>query len=295
MSNFILSCCSTADLTQEHFDQREIKCIYSHYALDGKEYADDLGKSMDFHEFYQAMANGADTKTSQINAEEFIEYFTPYLEEGKDILHVALSSGISGVYNSAVIAQGELAERYPDRKIYVVDSLTASAGYGLLMDKLADLRDEGKSIDEIHTWVETNKLQLHAWFFSTDLTFFVKGGRVSKTSGFVGTLLDICPLLNVSFEGKLIPRAKIRTKKKVIQAIVKKMEEHAKDGYDYMGKCYITQSDCFEDARAVADLVEENFPKLNGKVLINYIGTTIGSHTGPGTVALFFWGDERVD
>lgn len=295
MSNFILSCCSTADLTQEHFDQREIKCIYSHYSLDGKEYADDLGKSMDFHEFYQAMTNGADTKTSQINAEEFIAYFTPYLEEGKDVLHVALSSGISGVYNSAVIAKEELSEKYPDRKIYVVDSLTASAGYGLLMDKLADLRDEGKSIDEIHAWVEENKLQLHAWFFSTDLTFFVKGGRVSKTSGFVGTLLNICPLLNVSFEGKLIPREKIRTKKKVIQAIVKKMEEHVKDGYDYTGKCYITQSDCFEDARAVADLIEEKFPKLNGKVVINYIGTTIGSHTGPGTVALFFWGDERVD
>lgn len=295
MSDFILSCCSTADLTQEHFDEREIKYIYSHYALDGKEYPDDLGKSMDFHEFYQAMAGGADTKTSQINAEEFIEYFTPYLEEGKDILHVALSSGISGVYNSAVIAKEELSEKYPDRKIYIVDSLTASAGYGLLMDKLADLRDEGKSIDEIHAWVENNKLQLHAWFFSTDLTFFVKGGRVSKTSGFVGTLLDICPLLNVSFEGKLIPRAKIRTKKKVIQAIVKKMEEHARDGYDYTGKCYITQSDCVEDARAVADLVEEKFPKLNGKVVINYIGTTIGSHTGPGTVALFFWGDERVD
>lgn len=295
MSNFIMSCCSTADLTQEHFDQREIKCIYSHYALDGKEYLDDLGKSMDFHEFYQAMTNGADTKTSQINAEEFIEFFTPYLEQGKDILHVSLSSGISGVYNSAVIAKEELSEKYPNRKIYVVDSLTASAGYGLFMDKLADLKDEGKSIDEIYSWAEENKLQLHAWFFSTDLTFFVKGGRVSKTSGFVGTLLNICPLLNVSFEGKLIPREKIRTKKKVIQAIVKKMEEHARDGYDYAGKCYITQSDCFEDARAVADLVEEKFPKLNGKVLINYIGTTIGSHTGPGTVALFFWGDERVD
>lgn len=295
MSSYILSCCSTADLTREHFETRDIKHIYSHYALDGKEYPDDLGLSMDFHDFYQAMVNGADTKTSQINSEEFIEYFTPYLEEGKDILHVALSSGISGVYNSAVIAANELAEKYPERKIYVVDSVTASGGYGLLMDKLADLRDEGKSIDEVHDWVEENKLELHAWFFSTDLTFFVKGGRVSKTSGFVGGLLNICPLLNVSFEGKLIPREKIRTKKKVIQAIVKKMEEHAKDGQDYNGKCYITQSDCFEDAREVADLVEEKFPKLNGKVVINYIGTTIGSHTGPGTVALFFWGDKRVD
>ena len=167
MSDFVLSCCSTADLTREHFETRDIKYIYSHYALDGKEYPDDLGLSMDFHDFYQAMVNGADTKTSQINSEEFIEYFTPYLEEGKDILHVALSSGISGVYNSAVIAANELAEKYPERKIYVVDSVTASGGYGLLMDKLADLRDEGKSIDKVRDWVEENKLQLHAWFFST--------------------------------------------------------------------------------------------------------------------------------
>lgn len=295
MSNFVLSCCSTADLTQEHFDRRGISYACFHYTLNGKEYADDLGKSMDLHEFYRAMAGGADTRTSQINAEEFVEYFTPFLEEGKDILHVTLSSGISGVYNSAAVAREELSEKYPDRKIYLLDSLAASSGYGLLMDRLADLRDEGKTIEEVYAWAEKNRLRLHSWFFSTDLTFYVKGGRVSKTSGFVGTLLDICPLLNVSNEGKLIPRAKIRTKKKVIQAIVKKMEEHVKDGYDYSGKCYISQSDCIEDARAVAALVEEKFPKLNGKVEINYVGTTIGSHTGPGTVALFFWGDERVD
>ena len=151
------------------------------------------------------------------------------------------------------------------------------------------------SLEEIYNWTNENKLKLHHWFFSSDLTFFVKGGRVSKTSGWVGTMLNICPLLNVNNEGKLIPRYKIRTKKKVIKAIVDKMEEHAEGGLDYSGKCYISQSDCYEDAREVADLIEARFPKLNGKVEINYIGTTIGSHTGPGTVALFFWGDERVE
>ena len=293
MSSYILSCCSTADLTEEHFLERDIKFVCFHFELDGKQYLDDLGKSIPYDKFYKAMADGADTKTSQINVEEFVEYFTPFLEEGKDILHVTLSSGISGVYNSACIAKTILDEKYPDRKIYIVDSLAASSGYGLLMDKLADLRDEGKTIEQVRDWAEENKLELHHWFFTSDLTFFIKGGRVSKTAGVVGTLLNICPLLNVSNEGKLIPRAKIRSKKKVIDAIVEKMVENALGGTDYNGKCYISQSACYDDARAVADKVEAKFPKLNGKVEIYSIGTTIGAHTGPGTVALFFWGKKR--
>lgn len=295
MNNYVLSCCSTADLTNEHFADRNIHYICFHFELDGKQYPDDLGKSISFTDFYQAMTDGADTKTSQINTEEFMEYFEPFLKEGKDILHLTLSSGISGVYNSACIAKNELAEKYPDRKIYVIDSLAAASGYGLLMDKLADLRDEGMDIDSLAEWTKGHLLNLHHWFFSSDLTFFVKGGRVSKTSGFVGNMLNICPLLNVSFEGKLIPRYKIRTKKKVIRAIADKMIEHAENGTEYNGKCYISHSACYEDARAVADIIEESFPKLNGKVEIYSIGTVIGSHTGPGTVALFFWGDERVN
>ena len=174
-----------------------------------------------------------------------------------------------------------------------MDSLGASSGYGLLMDRLADLRDEGKTIDEVYEWALAHRLNLHHWFFSTDLTFYIKGGRISKTAGFVGGMLNICPLLNMDSQGRLIPRYKIRTKKKVIRAIVDKMEECAQDGTGYSGKCYMSHSACYEDARAVADLVEERFPNLDGKVEINDIGTTIGSHTGPGTVALFFWGEER--
>ncbi|MBR5596867.1 MAG: DegV family protein [Lachnospiraceae bacterium] len=293
MNDYVLSCCSTADLKKEHFNKRDINYICFHYELDGKDYRDDLGESMSFEDFYRAMSEGADTKTSQINAEEYEEYFEKFLKEGKDILHVTLSSGISGSLNSAMIAKSMLEEKYPDRKLYIVDSLNASSGFGLLVDKLADLRDAGKSIDEVYTWVEENKLNAHAWFFSTDLTFFVKGGRISKTSGFVGGILNICPLLNVDNEGKLIPRQKIRTKKKVMEAIVEQMELHAQDGTDYSGKCYISHSACLEDAKAVAEKIESRFPKLNGKVEINDVGTTIGSHTGPGTVALFFWGGNR--
>lgn len=293
MKDYIISCCSTADLTEEHFRERGIHYICFHYELNGKEYQDDCGKSMDFETFYKAMDEGADTKTSQVNVEEFMSYFEGFLKEGKDILHLCLSSGISGVINSALAAQKELAEKYPERKIYVVDSLGASSGYGLLMDQLADLRDEGMSIEELAAWAEEHKLEMNHWFFSTDLKFYIKGGRISKTAGFVGGMLGICPLLNMDDAGRLIPRAKIRSKRKVIQAIVDKMEECAKDGLDYSGKCYISQSACMEDAKAVASLVEQRFPKLSGKVEINYVGTTIGSHTGPGTVALFFWGKKR--
>ena len=250
---------------------------------------------MPFDRFYDAMTGGADTRTSQINVEEYSTYFEPFLQEGKDILHLSLSSGISGSINSAMVARDTLLERYPDRKIYIVDSLAASSGYGLLMDRLADLRDAGQSLEEVHAWALANRLKLNHWFFSTDLTFYIKGGRISRASGFIGGMLSICPLLNVNHLGQLIPRYKIRTKRKVIQAVVDKMEECIEEGRAYSGKCYISNSACGEDARAVADLIEERFPHLDGRVLINSIGTTIGSHTGPGTVAVFFWGRERVD
>ena len=295
MSDYILSCCSTADLSKEHFDAREIEYVCFHYFLNGEERLDDLGQSIPFDEFYKLMAEGAETKTAQVNVAEYIDHFRPYLDEGKDILHVTLSSGISGTVNSARTAAEMLKAEYPDRKIYIVDSLGASSGYGLIMDTLADMRDEGKSIDELHDWIEANKLRLHHWFFSTDLTFYVKGGRITKAAGFFGTMLSICPLLNMDDGGHLIPRDKIRTKNRVIKEIVERMKEHAQDGLDYSGKCFISMSACLDDAQAVAALVEESFPKLNGKVVINNIGTTIGSHTGPGTVALFFWGDERKE
>ncbi len=292
---FVLSCCSTADLPHEHFEARDIHYCCFHFFLDGKEYSDDLGRSIPFDEFYSAMAAGADTRTSQINTDEFIAYFTPFLEQGNDIIHVSLSSGISGVSNSATLAARELEAKFPERKVYIVDSLGASSGYGLIMDRLADLRDEGKSAEEVYAWAMENRLKLHHWFLSTDLTFYIKGGRISKAAGWFGTVLNICPLLNMDNLGRLIPRYKIRGKKKVLNAIVDKMEEHAEDGLDYSGKCYISNSACYDDARYVADQVEARFKNLNGRVEINSVGTTIGSHTGPGTVALFFWGDERTE
>lgn len=296
MNKYILSCCSTFDLSKEHFEKRNINYVCFHYSINGKQYSDDLGVTMPFDVFYNTIKDkNSELKTSQVNADEFIKYFTPFLEKGMDILHLCISSGISGVYNSATIAQKELSEKFPDRKIYIVDSLGGSSGSGLLIDKLADLRDEGMDIDELREWAEENKLNVHHWFFSSDLTFFIRGGRISKAAGFIGTALKICPVMNVSESGKLAPRTKVRTKSKAISEVLNRMIEHAKDGLDYSGKCYISNSACYEDAKQLADAIEATFPKLNGKVLINSIGTTIGSHTGPGTVALFFWGDKRRD
>ena len=295
MADYIISCCSAADISKEHMEARDIKYTCFHYELDGKEYVDDLGQSMSLPEFYKAMENGAMTKTSQINQDQYMKHFRQFLEEGKDVLHCTLSSGISGTINSARLAKEALEEEYPDRKIYVIDSLAASSGFGLLMDKLADLRDSGMDIDTLAAWTEEHKLEVNHWFFSSDLTFFIRGGRVSKTAGFIGGVLNICPFLNVSYKGELIVREKIRTKKKAIKEMLVKMQELCKDGADYSEKVYVSHSACYEDARAVADLIEAAFPKMNGKVEIDDIGTTIGSHTGPGTVTLFFWGKKRED
>ena len=295
MSDYILSCCSTADLTEEQFKEKNLNYICFTFQLDGKQYVDDLGKSFPFDEFYKKVGDGADVKTSQVNAQQFEEYFEKFLKDGKDILHLCLSSGISGVLNSAYTAAETLKEKYPDRKIYVIDSLAASSGYGLLMDILSDMKKNGMSIDELYEWAEKNKLKINHWFFTSDLTCFIRGGRVSKTAGFVGKLLNICPLLNVNYEGKLIPREKIRGKKAVIEAMLNKMIENADESLNYSGKCYLSCSACFEDARELADKIEEKFTKLDGKVIINSIGTVIGCHTGPGTVALFFVGKERKD
>ena len=230
---------------------------------------------------------------SQVNAEECIQLCEQYLKEGKDLLHVSLSSGISGEINSANIAKEELSDKYPDRKIYVVDSLLASSGYGMFMDYLDDLRQEGKTIDEIYAWAEEHKYNVQSWFYVSDLTWLKKGGRVSASAAMLGTILNICPLMNVDYQGHLIPRKKVRTKNKVMEELVNKMEEHAENGRNYDGKCYICNSDCIEDARKVASMVEERFPALKGKVEIDSIGTVIGAHTGPGTVGLFFVGDRR--
>lgn len=295
MGKFILTCCSTADMSRDYFIQRQIPYVCFHYTMDGVTYSDDLGESISFEEFYDRIAKGAMPITSQVNVDEYCRFFEQFLKEGKDVLHLTLSSGISGTYNSACVAREEMQLKYPDRTIEVVDSLGASSGYGLLVDAVADLRDKGVSLEEAKKWAEENRLFVHHWFFSTDLTSFKRGGRISATSAMLGTVLNICPLMNINESGRLVPVQKIRTKKKAIQEIVRMMELHASGGLYYNGKCFISNSACESDAREVAAQIEQRFLKLSGPVVINSVGTVIGSHTGPGTVALFFFGDKRSE
>ncbi len=293
MPAFTLTCCSTADRPKSFFDKREIPYACFHWSEGGVDHLDDLYQSITPEEFYGAIKAGAEPTTSQVSVGEFVALWEPVAAGGSDVLHVSLSSGLSGAYNAATLAASQVEAAHPGRRVLVVDSLGASSGYGMLVEYLADLRDAGASLDEAHAWALAHRLNVHHWFFSTDLTSYVRGGRVSRVSGFVGTALRICPVLDMNDEGRLIPRDKIRTKAKAERDVVARMGEHAEGGLAYAGKCSISQGACREDAERVRDLVEERFRALRGKVTISDIGTVIGSHTGPGTVALFFMGDTR--
>lgn len=295
MEKYIISCCSAADLSKKHFDKRRIHYLCFPFRLDEQDYLDDLGESIYPEELYRRMLAGEKATTDPIATDTYKAFFEKHLKEGKDILHVSLSSGLSATYQNACEARDVLLPRYPERKIYIVDSLCASAGYGLLVDTLADLRDTGMMVDELFRWAEEKKTRLHHWFFSSDLSFYITGGRISRAVGIAGTVMGICPLLYMNRKGCLTPYENVHTKKTVIKKLVDQMAQHAMNGLDYAGKCYLCHSVCMEDARSVAALVEKTFVNLNGKVQIFPIGVTIGSHTGPGTVALFFFGNERTD
>lgn len=295
MNDYVLTASSTADLPAEQFEKINVPYNPFFYNIDGTVYADDLGKTISSKDFYQLIKDGKQPTTSQPNFDDFYNFFKPFLEEGKDVIHLNLSSGISGAINSANAAAQELAAEFPDRKIKVIDSLAASSGYGLLVDEAAKKRDEGLDYDELVEWVEDNKNKLHHWFFSTDLTSYKRGGRISPAAATFGSLLNICPVLNVNDKGQLIPRKKPRGKKAAMKKIIDEMKKHARDGKNYNGKVYMSQSDFREDAEEMAKMIKKEFPNIDGEVQINDIGTVIGSHTGPGTIAVFFWGDEREE
>ena len=294
MAEYILSCCSPVDVPPEYLDSRDIKYVYFNFEVGGQQLRDDFGKTVPPRELYKRMLAGESAMTSQVSIGQYIDYWEPFLKEGKDLVHVCLSSGISGTYWSACSAQAELLDRYPERTLRVVDSLCASAGYGLLVDAMADKRDEGLTANELADWAEAERVKVQHWFFTTDLTFFIRGGRVSKVAGTAAGLLSICPLLRVAPDGSLQQMEKVRTKRKVIARQVEKMEQLAQDGTDYRGKVFLSNSDCIDDANAVVALINEKFPNIDGPVRVSDIGSTIGVHTGPGTVALFFWGVPRT-
>ena len=292
--SYIVSCCSSTDMSKEHYEEANIKCIGFHYVLGGKSYVDDLWQTMKPKEFYDHIRALEDTSTSQVSVGEYVDYFTELLKTGDDVLHICLSSGISNTVQSAVTAADMLKKDFSDQRIFVVDSLCASSGSGLFVDLVAKKRDAGEPIEDVYNWALEHRHDVQHWFCSTDLSYFIKGGRVSKVSGVIGGIFQICPLMNVSPSGKLVVISKVRTKKKVLEALVDKMVEHAFDGTNYSGPCYISHSDCIEDAQYVRSLVLKKFKNIK-EIPIYYIGTTIGCHTGCGTTALYFLGHDRED
>jgi len=295
MSDYILSTCSVVDIPKSYLDDRDIKYLYFHFTLDGKDYPDDFGQTVSYKDFYNRIREGAMPTTSQVNVDEYISFFEPFLEQGLDILHLSFSSGLSGSVNSAKLACAEMSKKYPGRKIYVVDSLSASSGFGMLVDAAYEQKQSGMDITQLYKWVEDNKLNVNHWVRADDLYHLKRGGRVSGASAVIGSMLKIKPIIDMNFEGRLIPRDKAAGRKKSLNAIVEKMAERAENRLDYSGKVFICHSDKIEDAQYVADRVKKTFPKMQGEIMINSIGTVIGSHTGVGTVALFFFGDKRIN
>ena len=281
---------STADLTPELIEELDIQVIPLCYIIDGKTYHNiPGGGEMSEPEFYAKLRAGGTSTTTQVNSEEFLQVFTPLLESGKDVLYIAFSSGLSGTCQSALLARNELKERFPERKLEVVDSLCASMGEGLLVYHAATLRQEGKSLEEVAAWLKANTLRLCHWFTVDDLNHLKRGGRVSTAAALVGTVLGIKPVLHVDDEGHLIPVTKVRGRKQSLDALVKRMEETVENPEEQT--VFISHGDCLEDARYVEEQIRE---KLGVKdVKVGYIGPVIGAHSGPGTVALFFLGKQR--
>lgn len=290
MKNFIITTDTTSDLPADYVRKHQLGMMSLTYTINDRTYT--WENPLPVNEFYDYMRAGSLPTTSQVNPEEAKALFESILTaQDTDILHIAFSSGLSGSYNSARIAAAELMEIYPNRRILVVDSLCASLGEGLLVHKAVTLREQGSSIEETAAWLEENKLHLAHMFTVDDLYHLYRGGRVSKTAAVVGSMINIKPILHVDNEGHLVPLSKVRGRKKSLIALVDAMEKQIGSWSDKNDLIFISHGDCIDDAQFVADLVQKRFGY--NSFLINHVGPTIGAHTGPGVVALFFMGDCR--
>ena len=289
MSEYVITTDNNSDLPEKYFKDHGVGCMYLSYSMDGKNYTHE--NFLPEHEFYEAMRNGSMPTTAQVNPENAKTLLEPYLKEGKDILHIAFSSGLSGTYNSRRIAAEELMEEYPDRKIIVVDSLSASLGQGLLVWLAQQKKELGQTLEDVADWVEKNKLKMVHLFTVDDLNHLYRGGRVSRTTAIVGSMLNIKPVLHVDNEGKLTAIGKVRGRKKALQELVKLMDEKIGSFGADCDTIFISHGDCEQDAQYVAAKVKEKYNIKN--IIINQVGATIGAHSGPGTMALFFVGDVR--
>ena len=290
MSDFVILTDSSADLGADMVQQLDVQVLPLSFSMGQQIYHNyPDNREIDPHAFYQLLRQGEVATTSAVNVAQYTDALEPLLQAGKDVLVLAFSSGLSTTYNSSRIAVEELAEKYPERKLYTVDTLCASLGQGLLVYLAAKLRSEGRSIDEVRDWAEENKLHMCHQFTVDDLHFLKRGGRISATTAVVGSMLQIKPVLHVDNEGHLINIAKARGRQASLKALVDKMEKTATDPANQV--VFISHGDCLEDAHTVEKMVKERFGVK--EVYINYVGPVIGAHSGPGTLALFYVGSER--
>lgn len=289
MQNYILMTDSDSDLPYALKVQYDIPVVYMPYTLEGKEYFDDLGQTLDHKSFFDKMRQGAHPTTSALNETVYEEYFEPILAEGKDILFIAFSSQLSMTINAIRAARGTLLEKYPERKFVLVDTLSISGPQTLLVLKAHEMYRAGEPIEAVAQWVEDNKLRAQAFFTVDDLKYLQRGGRVSATSAALGTLLDLKPILTETREGKLAAAAKVRGRKKALGYLVDKAVECIEDQKESIA--LVLHADSPADAEKVAAQINEKLPELT--IRIENVGPVIGAHAGPGTVAFCFIGKER--
>ena len=281
---------SSCNLTEATIDELGLHILPLTFMVDGTEHRSYLkGQVTDLRQFYTMMRAGKVIKTSLPNVAESEQTLRSILDAGKDVLYLGFSSGLSGTYESTALLCRQLSDAYPDRKLVAVDTLAASGGEGRLVYHAAQLARAGKSLEEVAQWVEDNKLHLAHWFTVDDLMFLFRGGRVSRTSAWAGTMLNIKPVMHVDDEGHLIPLEKVRGRKKSLKALVKHMA--ASVNRPIQEPIFITHGDCIEDAEYLAGLVRDELGVSD--IRINYVDPVIGAHSGPGTMALFFLADKR--
>lgn len=290
MSNFILFADSTCDLSKEIIDKLDIKYIGLSCTLKGKTYIEDCGQTLSYKEFYRILREENEMPTtSQINAYTFKESFEPYVKENTPILYIAFSSALSGTYNSSLIAKEELLEEYPNADITIIDTKSASSGLGLLVYYAGIMRQEGKSKEEIVTWIEENISKVCHFFTVDSLDHLKRGGRISSTAAAVGGLLQLKPVLYTNDNGELKNFAKVKGRKKAIKALYEKFTDHVVDSEENI--VFISHGDCLDDAESLANMIRENHTVKD--IIFNYVGSTIGCHTGAGVLTCFFLGSRR--
>ncbi len=294
MNNYIISCSTTCDLDREYLESNKNSVIHFYYYIDDEKYVDSFYSNIGIKDFFDKVKL-SNVKTSQPSPDDYIEVWEEFLKNDIDVLHIELSSGISGAYNSALIAKDLMEEKYKNAKVLVIDSLSASTGYGMLVKIANKLKNENKNIDENFNDLMEMRHNVNHIFFTSDLSQFLKGGRISKTSYAIGKLINIIPILHVTKDGKLEAVEKARGMNNVKNAVLDMMKTNIINGFDYEGEICISNSDCENLAKDMLDTILDKYKKVNcSEKQIYDIGTVIGSHTGRGTVAIFYIGDKRV-